>query len=177
MTAEEFMKADLGEGTFELVRGKVIELPPTMPEHGRVCINVGVALELYGRQSAFGYALGNDAGVQTERDPDTVRGPDVCFFSHDRWPRSEVGRKLPPVSPNLVVEVYSPGNRRGRILEKLGEYLAAGVSVVWIVYPKTRSVSIYRSEDEAPVVLKEGEFIENLPELPGFRCPVADLFL
>jgi Uma2 family endonuclease len=177
LTAEEFMNADLGEGTFELVRGEVIKLPPTMPEHGVVCANVVLLLGNYGRQSGFGYALSNDPGVQTERAPDTVRGPDVCFFSHERWPRSEVGRKLPPVPPNLAVEVYSPGNRRGQILEKLAEYLTAGVSLVWIVYPKTCSVSIYRSEDEAPLVLKEGETIENLPELPGFRCAVAEFFL
>lgn len=177
MTAEEFMKADLGEGTFELVRGEVIKVPPPMPGHGRICINVGFALESYGRQTGYGYALSNDSGVRTERDPDTVRGPDVCFFSHDRWPRSEVGEKLPPVPPNVVVEVYSPGNRRSEILEKLAEYVAAGVPLIWIIHPKSRSVSIYRCDDDAPLVLKEGDVIENLPELPGFRCPVADLFL
>jgi Uma2 family endonuclease len=177
MTAEEFMNADLGTGTFELVRGEAIEVPPSMPEHGRVCINVGFALEFYGRQSGLGYALSNDSAVQTEHDPDTVRGADVSFYSVERWPRSEVGTKLPPVPPNVAVEVYSPGNRRGQLLEKLAEYLNAGVSMVWVVYPKTRSITIYRSDDEAPIVLKEGDVIENLPELPGFRCPVADLFL
>ena len=40
LTAEEFMAADLGDGNFELVRGEVIKLPPAMPEHGRVCVNV-----------------------------------------------------------------------------------------------------------------------------------------
>ena len=53
LTAEEFMASDLGEGTFELVRGEVIELPPPMPEHGRVCVNVAFALESYGRQTRF----------------------------------------------------------------------------------------------------------------------------
>jgi len=177
MTAEEYMKADLGEGTFELVRGEVVEVPPTMPEHGRVCANVVFALESYGRQSGYGYALSNDSAVVTERGPDTVRGADVCFYSHDRWPRSEVGTKLPPVAPNMVVEVYSPGNRRGEILEKLAQYLLAGIPLVWIVYPKSRTVAIHRSLDAPPDVLKEDAVIENLPELPGFRCALADFFL
>jgi Uma2 family endonuclease len=177
MTAQEFMNADLGEGAFELVRGEVIEVPPAMPEHGVVCANVVIALGNYGRQSGYGYALSNDSAVQTEHAPDTVRGADVSFYSHDRWPRSEVGTKLPPVPPNVAVEVCSPSNRPAKIFEKLAEYLSAGVSMVWIVYPKTHSVAIYRSDDEAPLVLKEGDVIENLPELPGFRCPVADLFL
>ena len=74
MTAEEFMAADLGEGVFELVRGEVQQLPPAMPEHGRVCGNAFFVLETYGRRTKQGYALSNDSAVQTERDPDTVPG-------------------------------------------------------------------------------------------------------
>ena len=177
MTAEEFMKADLGEGTFELVRGEVVEVAPPMPDHGRVCANVVFTLESYGRQSGSGYVLANDSAVLTRRGPDTVRGPDVCFYRHDRWPRSEVGAGLPPVSPNLVVEVISPTNRPGETLVKVGEYLEVGLPLVWIVYPKSRTVAIHRSLDEPPDVLKEDAVIENLPELPGFRCAVADFFL
>jgi Uma2 family endonuclease len=81
------------------------------------------------------------------------------------------------VQPDLVVEVNSPGNRRGKTLEKLAEYLGAGIPLVWIVYPKSRTVTMYRSLDEPPDVLKQDAVIENLPELPGFRCPVADFFL
>ncbi|MGO8898595.1 MAG: Uma2 family endonuclease [Isosphaeraceae bacterium] len=177
LTAEEFMAADLGEGTFELVRGEVIQLPPSMPEHGLICVNIGVALWNYGKRTGHGYPISNDSAVVTERGPDTVRGADISYYRQDHWPRSEVGWTLPPVQPDLVVEVYSPGNRRGKILEKLAEYLGAGIPLVWIVYPKSRTVTMYRSLDEPPDVLKQDAVIENLPELPGFRCPVADFFL
>ena len=50
------------------------------------------------------------------------------------------------------------------------------MALIWVVYPRSRSVAIYRQVDEPPLVLKEDQVIENLPELPGFRCPVADLF-
>ncbi|HKI20124.1 MAG TPA: Uma2 family endonuclease, partial [Isosphaeraceae bacterium] len=66
VTAEEFMAADLGEGSFELVRGEVVEVPPAMPEHGRVCGNAFYLLETYGRQTGLGYALSNDSAVVTE---------------------------------------------------------------------------------------------------------------
>ena len=49
--------------------------------------------------------------------------------------------------------------------------------MVWVVYPASRSVVIYRSDDEPPLVLHEDDVIENLPELPGFRCAVADFFV
>jgi Uma2 family endonuclease len=177
LTAEEFMAADLGEGTFELVRGGIIEVPPTMPEHGRVCGNSYFVLETYGRQSGHGYALSNDSAVVTERGPDTVRGVDICSYSHARWPRTLLGNTLPPVPPDLAVEVYSPSNRRGAMSQKVTEYLVAGTLMVWVIYPAKQSVAIYRSDDEPPLILREGDFIENLPELPGFRCAVAEFFV
>jgi len=177
MTAEEFMAADLGEGTFELVRGEVIEVPPPMPEHGRVCGNAFFVLETYGRQSGRGYGLTNETAVLTERGPDTVRGANVAFYSHARWPRSEVGKTVPPVPPDVAVEVYSPSNRRGAMSQKVTEYLVVGTLMVWVIYPASRSVAIYRSDDEPPLVLGEGDVIENLAELPGFRCAVSDLFV
>ena len=88
-----------------------------------------------------------------------------------------MGSQLPPVPPNLAVEVYSPGNRPGQMLNKVAEYHRAGIPLVWVVYPKSRQVAIFRSADEPPEVLNEDAVIENVPELPGFRCPVADFFL
>jgi Uma2 family endonuclease len=176
MTAKEFMAADLGEGVFELVRGEIVEVPPPMPVHGRVCGNGFFALETYGRQSGLGYCLTASA-VLTEREPDTVRGPDVSFYSHARWPRSAVGKGLPPVPPDLAVEVVSPGNSAGEITAKVAEYQSIGISLIWVIYPASRTVVIHRSDDQPPLVLREDAVIENLAELPGFRCPVADLFI
>jgi Uma2 family endonuclease len=177
MTAKEFMAADLGEGVFELVRGEVQQLPPAMPEHGRVCGNAFFVLETYGRRTKLGYALSNDSAVQTERDPDTVRGADVCYYSEARWPRAQVGNKLPPVPPDLAVEVVSPGNRIGGIMKKVAEYLQAGVSLVWVVFPKRGQVLIFRAADDDAITLRKKDVIQNLPELPGFRCSVSDLFV
>ena len=176
MTAEQFLDADVGDGTFELIHGEVVRMAPTSPEHGLICGNVAGLLWDYGRRTGLGYMLSNDSAVLTQRGPDTVRGPDVCFYSHARWPRDQVSRTLPPVAPDLVVEVSSPGNRPGDMHEKIGEFLNAGALMVWVVYPKSRTLAIYRSFDAAPVVLQEGQTIEDLPELPGSQCLVSDIF-
>jgi Uma2 family endonuclease len=177
LTAEEFMEMDLGEGTFELVRGEVVELPPTRSKHGRVCVKILFALESFGRRTGFGYTLANDSAVQTERGPDTVRGADVCFYSHARWPESKLGDDIPAVPPDVAVEVLSPGNRPVEIAAKVAEYLTAGVFVVLIADPKRRTVAIYRRGDQSPVVLGDSKLIENMPELPGFVCMVSDFFV
>jgi Uma2 family endonuclease len=177
LTAEEFMAADLGEGTFELVRGEVVEMAPPMPEHGRICVNVAFVLETYARQSGLGFTLSNDSAVLTERSPDTVRGPDVCYYAHSRWPRAQVGQGLPPVPPDLAVEVVSPGNRPGELLRKISEYLEAGVPMVWAVHPKRHHIVLYRTGEDEPIFVREGDVLENLAELPGFRCAVSDFFV
>jgi Uma2 family endonuclease len=176
MTADEFMAADLGEGRFELVRGEVVRVPPTMPQHGRICSRINWILETFGRTSGFGYCL-SESAVATERGPDTVRGPDICFYSQARWPESEVGLVLPPVPPDLVVEVVSPSNRPGEMQRKVTEYLEAGVLLVLIVDPARRKAALYRLREVFPTILSESDVLENLPELPGFTCPLADFFI
>jgi Uma2 family endonuclease len=176
MTADEFMAAGLGDDGFELVRGEVVRVPPTMPQHGRVCMKMGRVLENYGVESGYGYCLCESA-MATERGPDTVRGPDICFYSHARWPESEVGTGLPPVPPDLVVEVVSPSNRPGEMQRKVTEYLEAGVLLVLIVDPARRKAALYRLRDVFPTILSESDVLENLPELPGFTCPLADFFI
>ncbi|OJW18751.1 MAG: hypothetical protein BGO49_23840 [Planctomycetales bacterium 71-10] len=176
MTAEEFMTADLDDGRLELVRGEVIELSPPYSDHAYSCSRLGGVFYLYERESGYGYCLSNDVSFQTRRDPDTVRGLDVCFFSEARLPRSSIGPRLLTVAPDVAVEVVSPSNRKTELLEKVVEYLAAGCPAVWLVYPRTRSVAVFRDSRTPPVVYEDGDAIEGQPELPGFRCLVSDLF-
>lgn len=175
LTAEEFMDADLGDGHYELVRGEVVRLSPPYYPHGSVCHNVSGLFWDYERQTRYGHAATNDSAVQTTRRPDSVRGPDVMFYSNARWPKPEAGQKLPPVAPDVAVEVLSPGDRRREVEAKVAEYLQAGVLAVWVVDFRKRTVSIHRS-DASVVVLKDGDVIQDQPELPGFHGPVSVVF-
>ena len=175
LTAEEFMELDLGEGVHELVRGEIIEVPPARVRHGRVCMKIGVALDTFGTRTGHGFALGNDTAVVTTRGPDTVRGGDVLYYSNARWGDRPLGDDLPPIVPDLVVEVRSPSDRPGAIRQKVSEYLDAGIAMVWIADPSARTLAIHRPEAD-PVVLGDTETIAELPELPGFACAVAELF-
>lgn len=176
ITAEEFLEMDLGEGTFELIEGEVVEMPQAGPEHGLICGNSSYLFGHYARQSGLGYTMTNDSPVLTRREPDTVRGGDVCFYLREAWPREKVGSGLIPVPPLLVLEVLSPSNRPSDIFEKTVEYLRVGVRMVWLIDPPTRRVIIYRPHEPAPAIYRDGDTIENLPELPGFRAAVSDFF-
>jgi Uma2 family endonuclease len=175
VTAEQFMAMDL-DGAYELVEGKVIALSPGNIEHCLITANIVAVLHDYGRRTGHGHVADNDVAVLTRRDPDTVRGADVAFYSASRLPRSEVDVGLPTVVPDLAVEVFSPSNRRSEIMTKVNEYLDAGVLMVWVVHPTRRQVAIYRPDDLFPTILGDSDVLDQLPELPGFRCPVAEFF-
>ena len=121
----------------------------------------------------LGFVVGNGTGVITERGPDTVRGPDVAYFSFARQPT--VPENYFEVGPDLAVEVLSPSNRRKQIEEKIAEYLKAGTKLVWIVDPMDRTVTIYR-EPLKGTVLRSGVMLEGEDVLPGFQCRVSSLF-
>jgi Uma2 family endonuclease len=175
LTAEEFaVQPDDGRRT-ELVKGVVVEMPPTNFRHGVACNRIGRILGTYVEEHGLGWVLNNDAGVVTQRDPDTVRGPDVAYFSFSRLPKDSIPDKYPAVSPELVVEVKSPSDRVSHLSAKAGEYLDAGAVVVLVVDPDTESVAVF-TQNELPRRLSNGDELA-LPELfPDFRVPVRQFF-
>ena len=178
LTAEEFAdfvdQPENSDRWFELVRGEVIELPPPMKIHGVVCMNTGSQLHAYTRTRRMGYVTCNDSGVILERDPDTVRGPDVALYEDaQKW--SELHPKYGEVPPRLAVEVLSPNDKQGQVMKKIEDYLNNGVEIVWLVDPESRNVTVFRPKQQ-PTVVDEGKDLTGYDILPDLKVPVAALF-
>lgn len=94
MTAEEFwefvQRPENQERRFELERGKIVEMPVPGKYHGFVCATIATLLMICARTRRNCYACSNDSGVLVERGPDTVRGPDVCFYEDGQTPESRI---------------------------------------------------------------------------------------
>lgn len=173
MNADEFGKTNDNRHT-ELIRGRVVEVTPPKREHGRIVFAIARIVGQYVEDQDLGRWFG-EAGVITERDPDTVRGPDAAFVSYSRIPREASDDEYCEVAPELIFEVFSPTDRWVDVLDKVAEYLRAGTNVFCVVVPSTRSLQLHRA-DGPPITLTETDAFE-LPEiLPGFRCQVADFF-
>lgn len=178
MTAEEFYDfINLPENVnrdFDLVRGEVVELSRPKVPHGIVCSNAVYLLGSYQRHVGHGLIASNDTGVILERDPDTVRGPDVAWYenilSYDELPNT--WSEYPPL---LAVEVLSPNDRADQVMRKITDYLTNGVRLVWVIDPMTKTVTVYRPE-HTPELLVETHELTGGDVLPGFRCRVADFF-
>jgi Uma2 family endonuclease len=172
LTAEQYAELPDDGRCTELIRGKLVEVPQPTSTHGYYCANVGATIGAYVRANDLGRVVSNRCGVQTERNPDTVRGSDVAFYSYDRVPRGPLPKGYWP-APELVFEVRSPSNSWPAITAKVAEYLAAGVKAVCVLDPDTASVGVYTA-DELPRRLTADEEL-TLPEVfPDFRVPVRE---
>ena len=174
ITAEEFARMpDPPDGSQqELVRGVIITMPPPGGQHGVCCLKIGRRVGAYADDHNLGTTASNDTGFITERDPDTVRGPDVSFWSRQRL--TEVPTGYIEVAPDLVVEVISPGDRYARIQKKVTDYLEKGVRLIWVVDPEDRSVTIFHGAGK-PIIVNENDTVTGMDVLPGFTCRVAEL--
>ena len=175
MTADELLRLDAKGVRGELIRGVLHETMPTGHEHGRVVINLGTELRNFIKPRKLGSLTASDSGVWLERDPDTVREPDIAYFSAERMPPGVRVTGYAETPPDLVVEVVSPSNTIREVNDKAFMWLGYGVRLVWLVYPDTRTVDVYQS-GRAVTTLTEGDSLDGLDVLPGFTCSVSEVF-
>lgn len=175
LTADELWRMpEPDDGTrYELLRGELIVMSPAGGRHGQVCLAIGSLLRAFVEANKLGTVTSNDTGVTLQRDPDTVLGPDMAYWRRQRLPEMPEG--YVEVPPDLVVEVVSPSDAHGKVHEKVLEYLDHGVGLVWVVDPRTRTVTVYRSRQEVRI-LRDRETLSGEQVLPGFSCQVNDLF-
>jgi Uma2 family endonuclease len=174
LTAEEYAELSFPTPT-ELVRGKVVEVEFSCPREGLVCGNILHLLdESVGRRD-LGYVLPNMTGFITHRGPDTVRGPDVSFYSYAKMPKGELPQSYSDVPPELVFEVISPSDRWRDVLEKVVEYLDAGVLAVCVLDPERETAHVNTAEKVGELFAGDQELaFEDI--LPGFSVCVSDFF-
>ncbi len=100
VSAEQFVQRPDPGYPEELVRGRIVPLPPPRPRHGYICNKTGRIFGNFVEDRRLGWVLNNDTGVITERDPDTVRGGDVLYYSYDRLPPGELPESYAAVAPS-----------------------------------------------------------------------------
>ena len=167
-TGEDLLKMG---GDFELVRGELVEMVPPGFEHGGIAVNVAAILREFVRARRLGTVV-VESGFYLERDPDTVRGPDVAYYSHDRVPANR--RKFADSPPILAVEIVSPEDTSHEMEARVRDFLGAGVGEVWVVYPRTHTVHRFR-QGWAEVLTFE-QTLREVAGLEGFESAVAEFF-
>ena len=159
----------------ELVRGELRETVASGIEHGEIVVNLVVEMKSFIKPRRLGRLFASDSGVWLERDPDTVREPDIGFVSSEKIPPGVRVIGYSEQVPDLVVEVKSPSDSLRYMTERAEMWKGHGVGLIWIVYPDTRTVVVY-SDDGLVTTLGEGDSLVGGSVLPGFSCAVSDIF-
>jgi Uma2 family endonuclease len=175
ITADDLLRMPDDGLRYELVKGKLIAMPPAGNIHGKRAMRLGWRLAQHVEAHHLGVVFAAETGFKLASDPDTVRGVDIAFVSQKRV--DEVGdvEGYWPGAPDLAVEVVSPGDTYTEVEEKVAEYLDAGVKAVWVVNPRRRSITIYRSLSDI-TILTEQDTLDAGDVVPGFRCRVGEVF-
>lgn len=175
-TASELFEMPDDGFRYELVKGELRRMSPSGSEHGAIIINISVLLAQHVKSNKLGVCFGAETGFKIASDPDTVRAPDVAFIRRERIPGGGITKKFWPGAPDLAVEVLSPGDTRAEVDEKVEDWLQAGAPAVWVIDPRRRSVSVYRSMTDV-TRLSEADELEGGGVVPDFRCEVSEIFV
>ena len=174
LTADDLLRLYSEGVRGELIRGVLHETMASGEEHGEIVTNMVLILGGFVKPRRLGRLVGSDVGVRLEREPDTVREPDLAFVSAAKRPLDVRNTGYLEVVPDLVVEIVSPSDRPSDVVEK-ALWLSFDAGLVWVVYPDTRMVEVHRS-DAPEVMLGEDDTLDGGSALPGFSCTVRDIF-
>ncbi len=175
VTIEQYAQRPADGPPTELVQGKVVEMNLPTPRHGQVCFNASHIIGVFVKEMDLGHLTINDSAIITTRDPDSVRGADVAYYSYSRLPKGPIpAGYLDPV-PELVFEVLSDDDRWPRVLAKVAEYLNAEVIVVCVLNPRQQTARLFDANGRDEILNADQDLA--FPEiLPGFQAPVARFF-
>lgn len=159
---------------YELVKGELREMAPPGGTHGsstsRLSLLVGYVI--FDRE--LGETFAAETGFLVSRNPDTVLAPDFAFVAKDRLP-NPLPRSYVPVVPDIVLETRSPNDTKREVAEKVQQWLALGVRLVWELNPQTRTLTVYRL-NRMPRPLGEDDTLDGEEVLPELSIPIARLF-
>jgi Uma2 family endonuclease len=174
MTAYDLIFMPDDGNRHELVRGELRTRPSAGAVQGSIASRLGIRFGNHVETHALGGLFGAATGFYLARNPDLVRAPDLAFVAAGRFPGGRLPVVFPELAPDLVAEVVSTQGIQD-VEEKVKDWLDAGVRMVWVLLAATRTVRIHRPGVAARVITAEA-MLDGEDVLPGFTCPVLDLF-
>jgi Uma2 family endonuclease len=173
-TDAEFMAIDR-DGHFELVNGELIDRGNSGAKHGYVAVFLSAALFNCVSTQKLGAMF--DSSTAFKMKNGNKRSPDISFVAKERLQGlDDLPDGFLDGSPDLAVEILSPGNTVEEIHEKLVEYFDNGTRLAWVVHSKEHYILVYRSSQQPECLLKSNDFLDGEDVVPSFTLPVADLF-
>lgn len=174
MSVEEFDRLEEpDELSYELDEGELVVMTKPRPLHNRIVISLTFELQAFVKSHPVGEVFNSDNFFVL--GPNTKRAPDVSFLRAERAKQIDPNEDIPG-APDLAVEVLWPNDTVSAMRRKIRQYFAAGAQIVWVVYPETREVEVWREAARPEIVLQETDLLEAPGLLPGFCLRIGTLF-
>jgi Uma2 family endonuclease len=174
ITPEDLLAMPDG-GHFELIDGQLKERHVSVLS-SLVAVEIVRLLANHCHGKRLGSVFESELGYQCfPWKPRQVRRADASFIRADRMTRELLASGFATIPPDLAVEVISPNDGAEELVEKVEDFLRAGVKLIWVVSPETRTVQVVRS-DRSGTLLRPEDDLSGEDVLPGFRCRVESLF-
>jgi Uncharacterized protein conserved in cyanobacteria len=157
---------------YELVDGEVVVSPASVL-HGEIALKIAHIIATFLDDHPIGKVYGDNVGLVLPTG--NLRSPDAFFVRMEKLPGGKSPITFGELVPDLAVEVLSPGDRPRYVANKIGEFLECGVSLVWVVDPRTQTVTAYRSLSNIQQFSAQDTLAAE-PILPGFTCFVSRFF-
>ena len=174
LTADDLLRLYSKGVRGELIRGVLHEKMSSGVRHGKIAIRLGARMDVHVEQGRLGHVFGSDSGVLLERNPDTVREPDLAYVSAERLPLDAELDGYCPVPPDLVVEIVSPSDSEREVDDKATMWLSFGVRMALVINSETRTIRV-RRPDLPTAILTIDDTLDGGEVLPGFSCPVREI--
>ncbi len=177
MTVDELLSLPDDGWRYEVVEGVLVRVAGSGQRATAIAAVITIVLGAFVRPRRLGVVTSAD-GVYKFAHAETGLLPDVGFYTAARQALIVDPEKPIPFPPDLAVEVASPSQDGEDMAAKARRYLAGGVRLVWIVWPRTQMVDVWRSGAtlHPSATLHSGDVLNGEDVVPGFAHLVADIF-
>jgi Uma2 family endonuclease len=174
-TEQDLLRLVEGDRLVELIDGTLVEKPVGWME-SRIATELSRKLGNYIEPRRLGQIAGADGTLRMKSG--RVRLPDITFVSNDDIPADwSPEQPIPDLPPTLAVEVISVSNTAEEMRIKTREYFDSGARLVWLIYPKTKTVAVFETASAEPTrTVTEADTLDGAPAVPGFSIPVSEIF-
>jgi Uma2 family endonuclease len=176
VTASLFAQLPVAEGwTLELLQGRIIRMPGPGYDHAAIQANCIEMMNPFLRAHKLGLVVGTGCYIFPTGN---VLCPDLSYVQPQRLAGATYQNSYPIIVPDFVAEIVSPTDTRPKMVAKVRRYIAEGVRLVWLIWPTSHTVDVWRTTmPHTPVaVLTDADQLDGLDVFPGFTALVAALF-
>lgn len=167
------LQAQYPDYQMELVDGEIIIMSPSGLESDEVAAAIVAELHNWVRPRKLGRVTASSGGFRLPNDSGDVRAPDASFILAQKLPRTT--ENYGELVPDLMFEVKSKSDSVAKLRQKIQQFLELGTKVGVLVDPRTRTMEVYRLNDDK-VVLKDGDVLQVSELLPGWELPVIEVW-